>query len=400
MRARLGARKVSTGVCLFAALVAAPARAEPEPSLAEEPVVAPVSRARDCTLGVEAGRKTHDTGRLEYYGGLLFTSPLGGCTGRSTEKPAESSDELPQGAAVLEGHYRELRTGDEQTEASARALGLTDPASDDATRDERARKRTFVVSPRLARDVVAAALRAAGLVRARSALDGAAARARWSALLPELRLRGARGFDETARVDYDAGTAGETRMTGRADLDLEARLTWRFSEVLFAGQEPSLLRMQHSLLEERRDVAKIVLAALVRFQRAQNAVIDAADSPEERTEAELLAAEAELELSVLTDGWFSARHVRGAPWPLWDDRAEAGQVSEPAARPSREPAAAPAAGAPGGSRGAPRAFPRSSSNAAAAASGTDPGEGPAPGVNVPRDVGRDAKQTDGPQEAR
>ncbi len=431
MRARPVFRKASRSGLVLSILmfVALQARAQAAPEVDDG--VEPSSDFGNCLLHVEGARREHTDG-LEYYGGVAFTSPFGGCAGESQAVSAPDADEPwrpnePDSVGELDAPLRPLAG-----KAPRSAPGLLGASNDGVSNDgasndwvtndgastdaagevgERAGPRLYVVSPRLARDVVAAALRASGLSAEGSRLAAAAARARWSAALPELRLRGARGFDESARVDYEGEDAGETRVTGSADLDLEVRLTWRFSELLFSGKEPSLFRMQQTLVKERRDVARVALAALLRWQRAENAVLASDATPEERAAAALLATEAELELSVLTDGWFSSEHVRGAPWPLAAPPARAGSRDEAAAiRPSSDPVASAPSGAGRGAAAPPRgpseakgslvAAPQSGSAAPAEARAPGPSEAQPPGVNVPRDVGRDAKQTDGPQKAR
>ncbi|MEI7895259.1 MAG: hypothetical protein WCI05_19335, partial [Myxococcales bacterium] len=102
----------------------------------------------------------------------------------------------------------------------------------------------LALSPAVIRACVDAALRAAGLGSDDARLDSMAERARLGALLPEVRLRVARSFDETARSN--AAASAETRYydaTG-ANLWLEGRLTWRLDRVLYADDQPSFERIR------------------------------------------------------------------------------------------------------------------------------------------------------------
>jgi hypothetical protein len=366
-------------------------RSETDTSQADDESLA----SGDCLLSIDGGRRDGDDGRREYYGALSFTSPWGGCS----ETPrAPARDDAAERPVVRE-------TSSAWEAPPDLALTLTKPASRAKTLDEARAEppssegRVYVVSPRLARDVVAAAWRAAGLSQAALRLGAAADRARWSALLPELRLRGARGFDESARVDYEGDSAEDTRLTGSADVEVEARLTWHLSEVVFSGREPSIERLQHALIKERRDVARATLAALVRWQRAQTRLAAPNDSSESVADAMLDAAEAEIELSVLTDGWFSAKRVRGAPWmAAHEGGARAESRATPVASAEASGAVRPSRGGgearlPGGSaspstQASPRVLPREPE------AGPDPGEAAAPGVNVPRNVVRDPKHAE------
>jgi hypothetical protein len=253
----------------------------------------------------------------------------------------------------------------------------------------------YVVSPRLARAVADAALRTAGYVALGADLSAAAGRARWSAALPDVRLRAGRAIDETARVDYSGAVVGDTRLTGRADVRLEAALTWRLSELVFSGREPALARLQLTFLKQREEVVRSALTHLFRWQKAQNAVSHPDALPEERAQAMLLAVESEVHLAVLTGGWFSAERVSGAPWMV--------------ARSLAAPGPTRVAGSRGGGRKRPIEQQKGRSVHESAAfharpapprAPIAPGEPSPVGVNEPRNALRDAKQVDWPQEAR
>ena len=164
------------------------------------------------------------------------------------------------------------------------------------------------VPPRLARDCVAAALRAAGLGVDDKSLDALVSRARESAWLPETRMRAMRLWTDANHVTTAAttDTASFYDSVG-ANLVLELRLTWRFERLLYSGDEPTIERVRLERQDARSRVATHVLEVLFAWQRARVAENDAPPSSRELEEARLRVAEALATLDVLTGGWFSAR---------------------------------------------------------------------------------------------
>lgn len=162
-----------------------------------------------------------------------------------------------------------------------------------------------VLGPRVARACVAAAWRASGLGADDARIDAVVARARWSALLPEARIRAIRGQDERASLETTAADdASRVKGSAGADLTLEARLTWRLDRLLFADDEPSFERLRLERHDARMRIAARTLEALFHWQRA---AVDLRTAPTPRDEGEqvLRMTEAEATLDVLTNGWFS-----------------------------------------------------------------------------------------------
>src|SRR4051794_19918406 len=83
------------------------------------------------------------------------------------------------------------------------------------------------VTPRVARAAVEAAWRAASLGSDDARLDAIISRARWSAVLPETRLRAIRFDDQRLSTDATTTDASRLRDSTGANVGLEARLTWR-----------------------------------------------------------------------------------------------------------------------------------------------------------------------------
>lgn len=183
-------------------------------------------------------------------------------------------------------------------------------------------EQSLAVTPRLARATVEAAWRAAGLGNDDARLDAIVSRARWSAVLPETRLRATR-YDDQRLYTESAADVNRLRDSAGANVGLEARLTWRFDRLLYAEDEPSFERMRLERHDARARVAGRVLEALFHWHRAwlevrwaQAASRDAREPPNrpsrDETEATLRVMEAEATLDVLTGGWFTASRPRFA----------------------------------------------------------------------------------------
>ncbi len=201
--------------------------------------------------------------------------------------------------------------------AATRRTALADPPAPPPTRPDAPRmppppppeipSPALVLGPHLARAVIASALRAAGLGAADAAIDRMISRARWSAMLPEVRLRGSTvdTARQSATLSQDSDPTHVYDSLGDSRL-LEARLTWRLDRLLFAEDEPGLERLRVEHREAKLRLSARVLEVLFQWQRA---ILDRELSTEgtrDRLEASLRAIEAESSLDVLTAGWFSA----------------------------------------------------------------------------------------------
>ena len=159
------------------------------------------------------------------------------------------------------------------------------------------------VSPRLARSCVLAAWRAQGW-QTDDDLERMVARMRWSALLPEVRVRAARGWDESFRLTPTDGDPYRTQEATGTSGWLEGRLTWRLDRTLFADEELQVERARVQRTEARARLTGRVLGALFEWQRALAAAADPMQTAQEHVTAVLAQAEAEATLDVLTGGWF------------------------------------------------------------------------------------------------
>lgn len=181
-------------------------------------------------------------------------------------------------------------------------------------------EQTVAVTPRLARATVEAAWRVAGLGNDDARLDAIVSRARWSAVLPETRLRAMR-FDDQRLYTESSVDASRLRDSAGANVGFEARLTWRFERLLYAEDEPSFERMRLERHDARARIAGRVLEALFHWHRAwlevrwaqaasREAREPAGRPSRDEVEATLRVVEAEATLDVLTAGWFTSSRSR------------------------------------------------------------------------------------------
>lgn len=157
------------------------------------------------------------------------------------------------------------------------------------------------VSVPLARQAVLRAWVAAGLA-GDDDLDSMARRARWSALLPEVRLRMLRSDRRTDVTGDDGvrsdGTYGATEW-------YEARVGLHLDRLVFADEELAIERVRIDRVHEREQLAAKVVSELGRFARARLDEADPALDEHEHLEALVRELEAAMMLDVLTAGWFS-----------------------------------------------------------------------------------------------
>jgi len=170
----------------------------------------------------------------------------------------------------------------------------------------------LVLTPRLARSCVAAAWRSAGLGSDEARLDAIASRARWSAVLPEARLRAVRFEDARLSLDTSTDTSKLRDSTG-ANVGFEARLTWRFDRLIYADDEPAFERIRLEHRDARARIGAKVLDALFHWQRAAldlRTLPPAQQGTRDEADVRLRLMEAEAALDVLTNGWFGIEAAR------------------------------------------------------------------------------------------
>ena len=169
--------------------------------------------------------------------------------------------------------------------------------------------RTTVLTPSLVRETLTRAYRAQGAEDAESRLESLEARSRWSAALPELRLRAARATDESQRLSPTIDDPYRYTRDGGTDIAFEVRLTWDLSGLVFSAPEVSVERIRSERAQRRVELRREVLKLLFAWQRARLVAKDTHALDEERQQAALASLEAELTLSALTGGWFNERRL-------------------------------------------------------------------------------------------
>ncbi len=318
---------LAAGLTGLAILVPLAAQAE-DPPLSDlpgrEPVIrdlAPrVSRSLDpsaepSTLSFRfATRKAG--GRRDYAGTLSLTVPTDLFVGSTKAKEIVSEDLV----------------GDERDEVEDVGGDASAPPGPRRAfpRSERALP---PLRPRDARAAVSAALDAAQNHAAMERVDGLASRARWSALLPRLRLRATRLVDESTSVSPTSYDPGRTTASGGASLWLEARTTWQLDRLVFASEEARIERLRMAHAQRAQRLRREVLDMLYRWRAALLKVRDPTLDSQACLEAELEAMHAAASLDVVTDGWFSEWRARsGMPTPdcSWSDVEDDEQADEPA----------------------------------------------------------------------
>jgi len=162
-----------------------------------------------------------------------------------------------------------------------------------------------VLSSKLARGTVRRALASAGYLSARTRLFSLAARARSSALLPELGVRTLRSSGQLLRLAPTVDDPNRYTQAGTSELTIEGRLTWHLDRLVFADEEVPLERLQIERDAAERRLIDYVLERLELWQRGRVRAADPNGEPEQREVARLNAIAAAVELDVLTDGWFS-----------------------------------------------------------------------------------------------
>lgn len=172
------------------------------------------------------------------------------------------------------------------------------------------------VTPNMARTAIAAALEHAGLDQSTSRVDRLAARARSSALLPELRLRVTRQLDDAQVLSPTEYDPDRVTATVKASLWLEARATFKLDKLVFADEEVALERMREERVEAGKKLRERVLGTLFAWQKALRLRDDSTVEPDVQMKASFEVIEAEVTLDVLTGGWFSRWKVaRARPSP-------------------------------------------------------------------------------------
>jgi hypothetical protein len=317
----------------------APTPAEPEPALAPwQAALGPpppgagadaASRTRGLALGVSAGVARSPGERERVFGLLELRVGLDEWVGARLDAPDEPEEwssppavaaaALPDSGAASEMWPRASRQVAAPAQAGPRvASNGTQRAAPPARGFQSAwRSGPELAAARLARAVVAEALRVQGGSAELRRLDQMASRSRAAASLPEVRLGAGTARDESQRLSPTVSDPARFTHDGGRDLWLEARLTWRLDSAIFARDEIAIMRLRAQQRQESERLVREALDALVEWQRARLVQNSPLALPEEHDAASVRQFGAVARLDVLTDGWFSRYLER------WDDSAGA-----------------------------------------------------------------------------
>jgi hypothetical protein len=147
---------------------------------------------------------------------------------------------------------------------------------------------------------------------ARSHLDDLASRARLSAWLPELQVKGGRNTDQTLRLTPTEAEPDRYQVAGGDGVRYEGQVRWTFSQLVFARDELAVARLRGALDVEKRKRQQQAMEALSKWLVAWTVLASAGVEETQRLEAWVSESALRAELDWLSQGWFGA-HVPAAP---------------------------------------------------------------------------------------
>jgi hypothetical protein len=250
-----------------------------------------------ASLGVGAG-VTRGSERFDYYGVLTFSAPFD----RVAAAPARAKEPAAERRPLL---GQVVPWPDDDGDAR-----LPEPTAPVRQSPPVRQRPPPLADPALARETVRAAFRAARAATNEARLVSLAERSRWSAALPELRLRAQRSTGQTLRLAPTVNDPYRYTQSDGDDLVLEARLAWRLDRLVFSERELGIERLRLERARAESALAREVLKQLFRWQRAALRAADEELTPEERDAALLDELESQAVLDLYTAGWFSER-IRG-----------------------------------------------------------------------------------------
>lgn len=145
----------------------------------------------------------------------------------------------------------------------------------------------------------------------RGDLDDLASRARLSAWLPELQVKGGRNTDQTLRLTPTEAEPDRYQVVGGDGVRFEGQLRWTFSQLVFARDELSVARLRGALDSERRKRQQQAMEALGKWYVAWTQLGTQLE-PGDILRTWVSESTLRTELDWLTQGWFSS-HVPAAP---------------------------------------------------------------------------------------
>lgn len=155
---------------------------------------------------------------------------------------------------------------------------------------------------------------------ARADLDDLASRARWSAWLPELQVKGGRNTDQTLRLTPTDSEPDRYQVVGGDGVRYEGQVRWSFSQLVFARDELAVARLRGALETEKRKRQQQAIESLSKWFAAWAILSAEGGEAQERFEAWVRESAHRAELDWLTHGWFSAQVPSAPSWADLDQR--------------------------------------------------------------------------------
>ncbi len=158
-------------------------------------------------------------------------------------------------------------------------------------------------------EAIERALETRGLTLLNKRLDSLRRRSRLSGLLPELRVRGVQGADQTRSIDSAGVLPGDETTRDGLDSLLEVRLTFHLDRLVVGDDEAGIERMRQSVSDESQEVRADVVGLLLDWNQARVELARRDLHDDERLKARLRATRAATQLGVLTGGWFQGERT-------------------------------------------------------------------------------------------
>lgn len=160
------------------------------------------------------------------------------------------------------------------------------------------------VAPVRLRKLLRAAWRNAGLEDQEQ--ERLATRARQSALLPEVRLRGMKSNDQMLRYMPLNEEDLRAQSTGQAGMLYEIRLDFRLGQLIFSDEEVAIARLKQEREQQRQRITQRLTELLTLWHKSVARASVPGLSEEEQVEADSTVVAAEAALDLLTDGTWTA----------------------------------------------------------------------------------------------
>lgn len=173
-----------------------------------------------------------------------------------------------------------------------------------------------VAPPKLDHRFVQALMAACGseFRSVRNDLDDLGDRARLSAWLPELQVKGGRNTDQTLRLTPTEAEPDRYQVVGGDGVRFEGQVRWTFSQLVFARDELAVARLRAALDVEKRKRQQQAVEALAKWFAVWMALGSAAAEDPALLEAWIAESTLRAELDWLSQGWFSAHAPKAPEW--------------------------------------------------------------------------------------